>query len=374
MAISETLIAIIVVAYIALHYGTLHLTISASIAPFLLLRTDRSTQLGMSFARKTTGILDNGLDRIERIRNVVPEIKLLRLVGIVSLLILLVSFIAVSAVTIRILATGIIVCRHPILSIRSIPDNWWRFVAIIDSTSTIEAIPGVSETQDSDVDEVFHPAAALRLITKELYDFEGRLVALVTVPLYFVLVFLPAFTYRLAVKGTALIYSPLIYIVHGSLGSPIEQLLRDIRDIAIHRAMRIYAAFVLVVFAAKFYLYVSWNQLAENWNAIPGVDIINAYLLPEEVAPWHIASCSIAALTWATFFYVDFVLSRQSRTSGDSAIPLWSGYAIQLVWMFRGILSLYSICCVMYITVSLLPEVEWPPLGSNLCPWPASTN
>jgi hypothetical protein len=50
-AVAETLLAVSLYVVIALRFGTLHLTISACIAPFLLLRTDRSTELGIILAK-----------------------------------------------------------------------------------------------------------------------------------------------------------------------------------------------------------------------------------------------------------------------------------------------------------------------------------
>ena len=45
LAIVETLGAMAVYAWVAWNYGTLHLTIAACVAPFLLLRTQESTRL-----------------------------------------------------------------------------------------------------------------------------------------------------------------------------------------------------------------------------------------------------------------------------------------------------------------------------------------
>ena len=45
LAIIETLGAMAAYAWIAWEYGTLHLTIAACVAPFLLLRTEESTRL-----------------------------------------------------------------------------------------------------------------------------------------------------------------------------------------------------------------------------------------------------------------------------------------------------------------------------------------
>src|SRR5438270_142758 len=51
LAIVETTCAMSVYAWIALKRGTTHLTIAACVAPFLLLRTDDSTKMGLKLTR-----------------------------------------------------------------------------------------------------------------------------------------------------------------------------------------------------------------------------------------------------------------------------------------------------------------------------------
>lgn len=52
LAIVETLAAVAIYAWIAVEFGTLHLTISCCIAPFLLLRTPESTKRGLGWGLK----------------------------------------------------------------------------------------------------------------------------------------------------------------------------------------------------------------------------------------------------------------------------------------------------------------------------------
>ena len=65
LAVSETVVASLVVGLIALRYGTLHLTVSACIAPFLLLRTTKSTEVGLMLAEKFAAIPEALLDSID---------------------------------------------------------------------------------------------------------------------------------------------------------------------------------------------------------------------------------------------------------------------------------------------------------------------
>ena len=61
LAIAETLIAAAVFLWIAATWGTQHLTISACIAPLLLLRTPKSQSLGLQMASPCLGLISNVL-------------------------------------------------------------------------------------------------------------------------------------------------------------------------------------------------------------------------------------------------------------------------------------------------------------------------
>ena len=245
-------------------------------------------------------------------------------------------------------------------------------MAIIDTTTPVEAVPGISAAKDRHRTETgfFDPSDAYdNLVDVPRTEFLDWVVLFLAAPLYFAFVFLPAFLYRLSVKATSLIYSPLIYVVHSSYLRDPYEMLRDVHELALHRRMRIYSGFVLLMFASKLYLYVSWYQLSDRWQSIPSIEMINAFVVPDAVAPWHLAAVINALLTWFLFFYADYIVTRHRRSPEKAVDRLWVGNFFGTIWFVRGILSVYTISCVLYISASLLPTVHWPPLGPSLFPW-----
>ncbi len=276
LAICETILIVTVYAYIALRFGTLHLTISACIAPFLLLRTDQSTSLGMTIGRsvwpKIVKYIKKAMDVVIELCPTISDFKdyglynfivsLLSTIGFacafivaVFLFVILIMLITVVAIGTRIIATVVTVIQHPIQSIISIPVNWWRFVAIVDSTTLVEVLPGITEEK---VESGFHGYFD---VSKIINDFKKdsespyfeRIFLFFMVIIYVLVVWFPAFTYRLMVKGTALIYSPLIYIIHGSFASNFNDRLLAIRSLALYRVMRVYAAITILLLSASFF-------------------------------------------------------------------------------------------------------------------------
>lgn len=368
LAVLETLVAIGIYAYIAFNFGTLHLTVSAMIAPLLLLRTERSTEIGLQL-----------MERVRRTSVAVCDKLSLRWSQDLSMIALIVFFllpmIAVSCLIVRIIATMYCTVRAPLQALRAIPSNWFRSVARVDSTTVLEAIPGsLDSSMLSRIGDCSHGCWVIDrdMFLDDWYQSYGawdRFVVVLMALVYYPSVGLPAIIYRWSVKGTALIYSPLIYIVATSFSDDTTNKLLDIKELAVHRLVRIYSVFVILIFVAKIYLFSAWSHLSGIWNKIPAVDLVNAYVVPEAIPPWHIVALLNACLTWLVFFCADYMLARLNRNVGSASVPRYVTQSIQWIWFVRGLMSLYTIACALYITASMVPQVDWPPLGPRPFPW-----
>jgi hypothetical protein len=343
---------------LATKIGTTHLTISACVAPFLLLRTDNSTRLGLIVAKT---LLKPPMEGLARVR---ADGRL----GCVFLaaLPLFPIWIALVAILARIAATVVSTLQHPIVAF---PRNWWRFVARIDSVTVPEAIPGAAESQDPEL-TAFNTLHVIRSMWAGEAPLVDRLLVFVLglFP-YGLFVFLPSLLYRWSVKGTSLVYSPLIYVARSSFSGSIREKLQDLRELALHRIARYYAAFVVLLFGAKMFVFFAWAEMASEWARLPARTLIEAYVVPREIPPWQLASFVAALLAWALFFIADFTVVRLSRTDGWTTVPSRVAHLTQSLLFIRGVLGIYSIVCVLYISASLVPELAWPPLGSKLFPW-----
>lgn len=107
LAIAETVLAVAVVAWIAFtRTSVAHIAVAACLAPFLLLRTERSTALAVAWSERAVDGTFRALARIDE------ERWWFALAFVVLWYFLSVAFISIRAVTILLVAV-----RHPLYSI-----------------------------------------------------------------------------------------------------------------------------------------------------------------------------------------------------------------------------------------------------------------
>ena len=126
LAIAETILACGFSFWLALRYGTWwHVAVGASIAPFLLLRTDSSCELGLvTFNRILRPFATSDSPFSERTR----------WLGLVPVA-------AFGSLFSKIYATVLTLCFRPIESVGAVPENWSRLVLSIDLRHSPEFIP-----------------------------------------------------------------------------------------------------------------------------------------------------------------------------------------------------------------------------------------
>ena len=74
-------------------------------------------------------------------------------------------------------------------------------------------------------------------------------------------------------------------------------------------------------------------------------------MIPAQFTPWQIAMATNAMMTFLALWYADAALARVSLT------------------FVRGILSIYTVFCGLYITMVAAFQLPWSPLGSKFLPW-----
>lgn len=112
------------------------------------------------------------------------------------------------------------------------------------------------------------------------------------------------------------------------------------------------------------------GRLAET----PGWKILAVYLAPrqlEGVGPvidlWHVTAFITALLAIFMFYYADLMLLRiqEKQPWSERAATVVSGGSIFL----RGVLTLYTIPCVIYVTIKAIPPEAWREFSVRLVPW-----
>ena len=103
------------------------------------------------------------------------------------------------SVGIRFLATA----RHLRTGLKTFPDNWWRTLFVIDLTHPPEILPGYRRK-----DLLLQISQLVDELKKVRFSLEW-----VVYVIAIVLMFVPAYLYRLTIKSTCWFYIPMIYIV-----------------------------------------------------------------------------------------------------------------------------------------------------------------
>lgn len=365
LALIETVLAMSFSIFIAIKYRVVaHIVFGISIAPFLLLRTDMSTKLGVSWFKKMFSFENKIINKI--------PVKGTNLFSGIILFLLILILAAVSALFVRVVATIVTLLKYPVESITSIPLNWFTIALVMDMKHPPELLPGLNRYGDD---------AELRFVTwpwfsglfKEILKGppDNRETAIrETIQLSFVsflfygFLYFPALIYRFSLKATSLIYLPFIWIIGTgkSKDNNLKLVLDDIMKSQVERIKRLYAVFVIIFltiipFTTSFY----WEKISANWQ---GKSFIKYFFLIDEIDSWHITRFGSCIITFLLFYFADKISIRVNHynISRSEIIKLFFSMGFRI----RTIMTLWTIGCgihILYSSVdwSTFPKIRWLP-------------
>lgn len=231
LAVLETVLAVSVALYVAFRFNfTTHIAFGAIVAPFLMLRTDRSTDRAV---RIFSTIVDAFLTRLKRPRDLTdPRLEswsnLLRsaLEGLVFLLAvpsMMITF-GLGALIARVGATVAATVRWPIESLRAMPTNWRMIVLAVDATHLPELVPGIEFHKDATREGQLYGSFRRywQYLFAEPADWVGLALALITLGPLLIVGYLPALAYRWSFKATSIVYLPLIWVARTTLQKSLD--------------------------------------------------------------------------------------------------------------------------------------------------------
>lgn len=364
LAIAETLIAMGLTLWIAVHFGTVkHVVIGACIAPFLLLRTDDSAMLGLRTAKW-----------IDDWRSFPPDIitTVLTPPGLLML------------VLVRMFATVGTIFRTPAAVIRAIPRNWRRITVATDSFHSPQVLPMPDDPAHlDDVNlsvgsfDVFKLVVFFR-VARPSESFIGKGVRFwIVYPIFLLVVWLfivpivslPPFLYRWSLKSTAIIWFPLLWALRpvGPGDEPLKVRLSLFEKSDLLRIVLFVSAAALLLFAGKL---IFWNELAQasnTWNESIGGRILTIHVAPGVIEWWQIATALNSAIAIGLWLYV-----RSCLRHDEAGVPRRETVVESLLaWglFVRRLLTSYTIVCVGYLYLREAVTWQLPPLGGKLFPW-----
>ncbi len=389
LAIVETVLAISITVFIAVYYETLmHIAVSACIAPLLLLRTEESTERGLRWFAKAVDTsytsmdaYDDFLESPSSSRFVAVRIIYRMVLGVlyIPLVVVIVFGLVPVSFAIKIVATTYSFLRHPIYTISAIPHCWKRIALCTDMAYPPELLPGVEEEFEKFQIYSFRGFFIEMLSefkTQNLFNKGMQFLQLVVFSLIPLAAIIISFSYRWSLKSTSLVYAPLAWLMNSTIS--VRKNLNDYLLFAAKSALGkfvFYFSFAIVLLSLfKIYL-LFWAQSALTiLDNTPGWNIMTIYLAPRQlenvgvvVDLWHVTAFINALLAIFMFFYADLVLLRMKENqqwSEKTAIAITGGNIF-----LRGFLSLYTITCVLYVTIKAIPPETWQQFKFQLVPW-----
>ena len=204
-------------------------------------------------------------------------------------------------------------------------------------------------------------------------DSEGNIAGtkawwLVSIPILLVwaILLFPALVYRWSIKGTAILWSPLIFLARASPHIAIRNAANDIRYVALYRLQRWYGLLAVAVVGSKIFLAREWSTLQQLWQGRPVSQLLDSLLAPEIIPIWQVAQAMNGALSWVIYLFADFFLHRlqQDRPMNDE----FADAVMRIIWLIRGILTVYTLIITAYVFLTLAPDHGLQLIGSQLFP------
>jgi hypothetical protein len=175
-----------------------------------------------------------------------------------------------------------------------------------------------------------------------------------------------AYLYRLSLKSTALIWLPLVYVVHitfdGSVKLSVQ--LEEMRQSALWKILRILSWVTLVLLAAKI---VILPTIIDWWNSQLWTKVLDVYVMPNVIHPWHLATGLNSVIALLGFYY--FIDRAPLRLSEGIWTETKVLRGLQVFTFVRGTISIYTILVGLYLTVSAARSMNWPAWSGRIVPW-----
>jgi hypothetical protein len=322
LAIVETIAATLVALWISSRVeGMFFLSFSVCVAPFLLLRTEESTILGLKYLSTIyhpvfrahlllLGFLNKAYKISRGDRFLTKQFSILSLLAyitVIAIVFIIASLTIVglgimgiaAALLAKVAATVRVFAANPIKSLTAIPSNWYRYALCTDAFALPEIIPGIEKAESVLGVELAGRLGGLKMrdilkSVKNIFryiEFDSNnqdkstihkiariIVAMWIYPLVFlfssalagtkIILYIIAMIYRYSLKSTSLAYYALVWAVRSKLMNdlPARVLVKDVLVAPLERLSRWYSWFVVIfltllpviVFCA---MYTKWMEL-----------------------------------------------------------------------------------------------------------------
>lgn len=398
LAIVETALAIAIAIGTAAYFETLsHVLFASAIAPLLLLRTRRSTVVGLKWFAAIQRLwkllftivytvpfwLTRNVGRWPLAQLVLAVVAMFFILPCMAVVLAAIHIVITVCVSIACRAVALAYCllTHPLETVGAIPANWYRYAACTDIFTLPEVMPG-NETSGiaagSSTLRSFRISRSWELLTQERARFNWFHEATIWIVAVLLLtMYVPSVFLRFSIKSSSIVWVPLVWLVRWRVGIATRRSLAKERPRVAIRKLRetkgsyvqvVLAAITLVLFSASLFgeiVALSAYQLTSRLS--PSVEAMVVMFVPRDfsvvnICVWHVARVVNASLdAWLVLWFADHAkigLEEGTATEGAVRRTLQRTRALQVV------LSLYVVGCfvlqlyyfAMYVS---LPDIQW---------------
>jgi hypothetical protein len=231
--------------------------------------------------------------------------------------------------------------RHLLRGFFELPSNWWRTIFVVDFIRPPEVVPGYSR------EDLLQP----RYLFTEIKNAKGAR-DLLAYLMALVIMFAPAYVYRITIKSTSWFYAPIIYLVSPRSRSLKPLLFSDLVWASpMEWARRLLAVATLTIFAANqaIFIYLKGHLPAEIISPIEYVFLLDT----SAIKPWQWFNILSAVLTTLIFVWVGtyrIIVKHNRRDPSLADSVRWRGLLIEYTMRMRN-LSTALLLCITFVHV-----------------------
>ena len=263
---------------------------------------------------------------------------------------------------IKLSVTTLYFIRHPFLALYAVPANWRRIALQNNIMQPPEVLPGIDGPLGEKYDFGWWQISKISSYSWKIPEYNrGNMGGD-----FLVIVWAPAFLACLVFKSMAFFWSPLLWIAYplhqtGDIAAAMARLCR----LAIYKLQRWYSGIILGLLALKIIMLLFWIEMLRAINEQTWGRLSVAFIVPDGVALWQVAAILNCLITFGAYFVADYYTQEVGNTQPSTAVK--STYQAALV--FRNVLTLYILICMMYIFIVVGASLDWWKIPIRLFPW-----
>lgn len=332
LAVLETFASVAIYTAIAFRYDSItHIAIAVCCAPLLLLRTRYSYRLGIALFDRYLG------------KDIDARSGIMFFSGIAGA--------PLAGPIIRFLATLIGTLRHPILTIKEMPRNWYKQCLCTDLAHIPELVPGEEKLTSVKFGFSF---LLFTIPGSERFSLTQRSFLLIIRYTILIFGYTPALLLRISFKATSIVYLPLIFVAQTTAASRNSLKLRLARICRgeMEKARRYVSVTILILATLKILVILALIDTKSLDDYTISATLAQHLLASNSWPFWQVLLLSDAVITMILWLFADRSLLDIEFGEMGSAIRIRT--ILDTLSFVRGLLASTAVVVGVSLAARLL--------------------